>query len=454
MRRGGGRGPDKGAGTKEAKEQSKEPEDKASAEARKVSAEADKAAVEAAKAATDARFPASKAKPLEGTVKADEKGSFVSDLIAHAMMRRAGEEIRNGLRPVLKKDGMRVLLVSSPDLIGSDWPYLAITSELQQERRELEDIRALLQSDVTVVVEETRRELEAGPQEGLRLLVAPGLMGASEISQAVQAASSIVGGVAEIAALFRADYEINAREISIDPTPLLAAVAHFLMDKVEEVNVEDFSLLKKSKLIQEFLAVARLRTEVQTLATEAKAERLAPADRRLEQAKAARAAYEDAVSDGADGNHANPKALFGRMSELEGMVARDDRDLASDRAEVAVAEAAVKRFDALSEKVLKVPDKEGYPPLIAAALREGLHTRGGHTHVLYAGIDSTGGDSISRRSYFRSSMRYLGGAQVTYMLWDVQKEKLIGADTRPFMAQLDMRLGSGAVGGIQTVPLT
>jgi hypothetical protein len=389
--------------------------DQAAAAARKASAEADKAEADAEAAAFATAFPKSTAAALEGKVEVAEKVGLVGDLVAHAMMRRAGEEIRNDIQRLLKKDETKILLVSSPDLVGDDWPYVAISEQIRQHKLELEQSRVMLS-----FVDELEADVEAGPgpvTEQVQAFELMDVVGAAGVAgKAVQVASSVAGGIAQLAALLRSDYKVAAREVSIGASPLLAGVAHFLVDKAKEVNVESFSLLDGSKLIQEFAATAELRTEVQRLVV-------------------GRKIWMEALQE----------EELGVLDEV-----------ADNRADIAVAEAAVKRFDAFAEDLLKAPAKgeTGYPPLIAAAIRERLHdAERGYTHVLYAGVEAAGGESVTRRSFLRPSIRFIGGAQVTYLFYDVREQRLAAADTRPFLASAKMRLSSGFVGGAEAVSL-
>lgn len=473
MRRGGGLAVEEGVlrQEREAEAKAKQAEEnarKAAAEADKVAVEAEKTKAEAERAAFSAAFPASEAKAREGTIEIDAKAGFVSDLIAHERMRSAGEHIRDGIGHLLKKKGMRVLLVSSPDLVSSDWPLMAIRSELRRQRKELKRLRGQLREEAPPAEVAERQKADAAGMPPRARGVAPLLAAGT----ALQAAESVVGGVAEIASLLRADYELHGRDVKIEPSPVLAAVARFLVGKVEQVNVEGFYLLKKSALIEELAVVYRLRVEVETLALAAKASKQVPADRRVEHAKEARAAYVKALAAGkpAEGDKAAKGAELARDSNpvdaaslapllehvktLEEAVAKDDVALAESRAQTAVAEATIKRFDTFLASIVKPPeDGKKYPPLIVAALRERLHAKKGYTHVLYAGVDAAGGEAISRRGFFKSKMRFTGGANVTYMLWDVKRETLVAADTKPFLAEVKMNLGSGFDGGVKKVGL-
>lgn len=430
--------------------EAKNKQEQQAATARKNAAEADKAKTEAESAAFAAAFPKGTAKPREGKVEIEGKVGLVGDLIAHSMTRRAAEEIRNDLLGLLDKDEDKVLLVSSPDLIGSDWPYMAIVEQLHQHKLELEQTKDRLTglAGLKFAAEEMQGEVRPSLEEPA--MVRSVVSGAG-VGKILQAGLSAVNSFAEIAALFRADYKINARDVSIGSSPLLAAVAHFLVGQAKEVNVEGFSLLKGSQLFQDFTAVANLRLEVQRLATELKESTVTPADRTAELEKEARKAYLEALTAEKPPGEAALGVLRDRMRELH---CRLDAtwDRAAERAEVAVAETVLKNFDSFATSLLKPPE-EGYPPLIAAAIRERLHAPQGYTHVLYAGTEAAGGETITRSTFLRTSMRSLGGAQVSYLLWSVKEERLLAADSKPFLATAKLRLGSGFIGGAEAIRL-
>jgi hypothetical protein len=447
MRRGGGRGPEDGTEA----DAKVEPESKAEAEARKASAEADKARTDADSAAFSAAFPKGSPKPREGKVEIEGKVGLVSDLIAHAMMRRAGEEIRNDLVALLDKDEHKILLVSSPDLIGSDWPLAAIAPQLAQHKSELEQTRNRLIDLIAVefAVPEPELEIEPAAVEGdfNAMLVGAGVLG---VGNAMQVSASVISSAAEIAALFQADYKINARDVSIGASPLLAAVAHFLIGRAKEVNVEGFSLLKRSRLFQDFTAAVDLRLQVRRLATELKASIVTPLDRRIEWEKEAYEAYSKALVAEKPVGEENLYLLRKRVLELHGAIGEAE-DFAAERTGVAVAEGVLRNFDRFATGLLE-PPKEGYPPLLAAAIHERLHSEtDGYTHVLYAGVEAAGGETITRSTVARTSIRSIGGAQVSYLLWDVEEERLLAADSRPFLATAKLRPGSGFVGGIDAI---
>lgn len=439
-------------------EEAKANRDLALASALKGSAEAEKAATDAKSAADSAASPAPTTKAPEGKVEVGEKTGLVADLVAHAMIRRAAEQISNEIPKQVLKAESRVLLVSSPDLIGSDWPYMSISEQIEHHRAGLEAIlpglSAVDEADLAIELNQAPFfGMEATIADGANLIEAPegafAALAAVPPLAPLQAVSSAIGGVADIVSMFRSDYGITARDVSIGATPLLAALARFLVPRVDEVNVDGFSLLKKSELFAKFNAAAKSRLDLQVAASRLKETKVAPFEQLTERAKEARTAYNSAVT----AEHAPTKPVLTdmrkRAEKFEAELAGAAAGAAAARTQIGVAEAAVQRFDSFAGELLKAPEG-GYPPIVAAAIRERLHADSGYTHVIYAGVESAGGESISRRTIFKSSMRFMGGATATFLIWDVSEEKLVTSDTIPFLGEIKMRLGSGFKDGVES----
>jgi len=414
----------------------------AQAKARKEAADADKAQVDAKLAG----LPTVELKPREGKVELGDNVGLIADLVAHAMLDKAATRFAQQLEVVLADERAKVLLVDSPDLIGSDWPHKAIDSQLRRELQALTELKGRLsvgEAGGGGQLDGLMLERETGVVTSARLFTAAGLPGALAIGKGISAA---VGAAADVASLLRGDYEFAARPVSIGSAPLFAAISRRLIPHAKVVNLDGFSTLGKSKLFAMFEQVMLLRSEVQLLAVAAKEEELAPADRVIERAKAARETWNAAL--GNKEISAETLAELRRATlELEEQV--DSGDLTSQpgtRALVAAAEAAVTRIDSFAEAVTKAP-KSGYPPLIAAAIRERLHAkRNGYTHVLYAAIESSGGETIVRKGFLKSRVRFVGGAQVSYLLWDVRRKRMVAADTASVLGEVKMKLGMAREG--------
>jgi hypothetical protein len=188
--------------------------DKAVADARLSAATADKSEVDAQTAAQTAKFPASTFTPREGKVDVGEKVGLVADLIAHKLLDDAAAQIAAELADPLKQ--ARVLIVSDPDLIASDWSYRLVSEEIARAKSELEGVCGDLtkaapatektpakeQGEESTVGGERLEESLVGAQSLLPILTGAGM----------EAVGSVVGGAAAVASVFRSDYALSARE--------------------------------------------------------------------------------------------------------------------------------------------------------------------------------------------------------------------------------------------------
>ena len=413
----------------------------------KLTAERDTAvavAREAAAKADAASTPAPASKAPEGTIEVGDKVGLVADLLAHSLLDDAAQQIATELvapkdaadSKLLKPDS-RVLVVESADLVGSDWPYRAIGEQLNEQKAALDTVKGDL------------AEAAGAPAgKGIEVEVATVAAAAAGLT----AVTTLVGSVADLVSMFRSDYKITAREVTIGTIPLVAALSHRLIDATAAINLDKFVLLEESELLAEFSAVATTRQEVQRLAGQLEQKVVAPADRGLEKAKEARGSYAAVLGLAAATAEARAaaKAL---LVEREADVKEDD-EIAEARALVAYAKALVERFDAFAATVSKAPDGGGHPPLVAAAIRERLHAGDGrYTHVLFAAIESAGGETLTRRSLFGSTVRFIGGAQVSYLLWNVAEKRLVAANTAPVLGEMKLDLADGVSDPVHKIAL-
>ena len=122
--------------------------------------------------------------------------------------------------------------------------------------------------------------------------------------------------------------------------------------------------------------------------------------------------------------------------------------MADPRTMVAIAEAAIASFDSFATAVTTVAERSAHPPLVAAALRERLHAPDDeHTHVLFVGLKSAGGETITRRSLFGRSgeVGFLGGAHVSYLLLNVERNRTVAAGTQSLCRNLKYNPGDSRV---------
>jgi len=414
-------------------------------------AEARKAIAEAQQATLAAEIPTSDVKPLEGKVELGAGVGLLAALLAHAVLERGADEIVKAL-PLThvegKSKGNTVLIVEDRALVESDWPYTMVSSQLEVLSDNLGKAETLLQPPTE------KPHAPAVPATTEEMLLP---------AAALAAAPALVGAVAGLIGMFKTDYSIASKDVTVGTTPLVAAVAGELLAAGHTVIVDKFTLLaEESPLIKGFRDAREVRNNVYRLVSQLKSEQLDPADHRIStcrtELEAATKAYYDALAKAPatppKDLETPPKDLETRIGDLRRDLKEAEGDSASARWHVAFAEAAIGAFDTFTTAITSATGT-GDPPLIAAALREHLHMPKDVTHVLYVGLESSGGETITRRSLFGRSgqVAYMGGTQISYMLLDVPNKNLVAAGTTSEAAYLPFDLKNAQPGHAKPVTI-
>jgi hypothetical protein len=238
---------------------------------------------------------------------------------------------------------------------------------------------------------------------------------------------------------------IKAREVTVGSTPLVAALARHLLAERLEVDLDGFGVIGTSELLSDFASALEKRDLLKTLSARLKAEGVAQT--RLIDER--RAALKEVTSALAKALQSAPGAgqqgeLSERETALKAQIADVEAASAKASGVVDAADAIVTGFDAFVTDLTSVPATgDGYPPLLAAAMRERLHVEGGtaYTHVLYAGVESAAGETITKRRLFQSPrIRYVGGLHLSYLLLNVADNSLAAAGALPLLGHVDYGL--------------
>jgi hypothetical protein len=267
---------------------------------------------------------------------------------------------------------------------------------------------------------------------------------------------TLVGAAAGLIGMFRSNYSITGKEFAIGATPLVAAVAEKLLglNPVPDLTVDQFSLLD-DQIITEFQAVLKKRLELDRLTQVAKGKTVQAADRELDDLRTVLATAVKALGDAKP--ESNIQLLREIITEVRKRIAGVDQTAAADRARVMLAEAVSARFDTFATEVTTSPKDGGYPPLVRAAMRERLHSANRkHTHVLFVGVEASGGEMITRQSYFAEQgvAVVMGGAQVSYLLLDLAGNKTVAAGSKTLLGHLKYDLKNGETEFLERAELT
>ena len=390
-----------------------------------VKAEARQAIAEAQKAALVAQLPPSDVKPLEGKVDVGAGVGLVGQLVAYQLLGDAAATIVG----VFRKGGVKqanVLVVEDRLLVGTDWAYVTVRRQLGFQKKAIDDM-----------LTELTPPQPGQPSGGFTATLLP----------AAVAAPAVIGAAATLLGMFRTDYSITSRDVKIGTTPLIAAVANKLLDDDHQVSVDYFSLVADAAIARDFFGVQAKRNELAQKNLSLKISNVLPADRRIEDLRAEMkdvwSALDKALTGEAKGT-AQTEELRKRLETLKSTLAETEIESAPDRAKNSRAEAVIAQFDAFATAVTTATGT-GNPPLLMAALREGLHvpedqssTQARYSHVLFVGVEGGAAETITRRSLFRSSgqVGYMGGLQVSYLLHDVVQNRTVAGGTESLLAHL------------------
>jgi hypothetical protein len=415
------------------------------AASRKAIAQHEKDVAEAQKAELAAKLPSAEAvKPLEGKVELGEKTGLVADLLAHSLVGDAAAAIAAQVKEKLSSDSI-VLVVEDRALAKIDWPYEAIRGQTEQHKSALAEAIALF--GVTQPPEGVEREAEEEREAAPKRALLPAA--ALPVARLISVAPAAVNALASVVGMFRSDYAITNRDVTIGTTPLIAAIAGELAVN-GKVAVSGFELVEGSAVAADFWDAWGSRARLERLKLRAANERVAPVEEALkahrELLKSAASALDKALA-AADSTADVLKRLRDRITELHEEITRLEESIAQDRADVAVAETVLTRFEEFASAVVTTAEGAAYPPLVAAAIQERLRAReNAITHVLYVGLEGAGGETIRRRNLFLGPrLTFVGGVQVSHLLLDVDARTTVAAGTQSLLGQIRYKLVEGNV---------
>lgn len=421
----------------------------AKAQLRQTIAESQTAVVAAQRDMLETALPAVDTKPLEGDIKVGDGVGIISDRIAYSLVSRAADHVASLVEKKLKRHhgGARLLVVEDRDLVASDWAFEFASKELEASKQALGEAKAALAVALPAYVEEAPQstnedetEFFVAPSgETLNLLAAS----AGPIGAGLTLGEGLLGGAADLAAFFQSDYSLAAKEVKLGTTPLTASICSQLAEANFPVEVDRFARLDDTGVISEFEQALELRMGVKRLVSILKAQIVDPNTRKVEALEAELADTSKAMNEHKEA--AQRKKDEAKITGLRRRIADAENAGGAAAGVVASAEALVQGFDALAEKLTTVPASGGLTPLATAAIRERLHGGvNGYTHVLYASVESSGGESIVRKSIWPwlNVMTFLGGAQLSYLLVDVSTNAIKAAGTDSLLGTVKLKLSS------------
>jgi hypothetical protein len=391
---------------------------------RKTEVEIQKLQAEAAKAAGEPpKMP--EIKTPEGSVDVSSTNGLIGRLLAYRMLDDEAREITRligaheealALEDEEAQEPLRVLLLSSLDLLSPDTVYWTVRAGVERELEELDRChRELARFMLRESRERVERVVPERFSEGatVREAVLPALglstalfPPAGVAMAAAQAAGTLIGTM-------RTDYTVHGGEAKIEEKPLIAAIAHQVLGRGWEPVVDGFDLVPESNLIALFDLVRLLAVRLQR---------------------------------GVDELRPRFPLDGGAGSEGDG-----DGESAGVRVALAEAETALKHFGEFTAQVTAAPSGGGRPPLLEAAWRGLLHEGGpAIDYVVFAGVEGGGQEVIAKHGFWPWSNRrvfYLGGAVGYHFVYHVEGRRTIAAGTKPLLGKVKFDLKEGEIEG-------
>jgi hypothetical protein len=386
------------------------------ASVRKAVADADTAEADSKKAAADAfraALPTSDVKPLPGTVTTGENAGLVGQALVYAKLHEGVGVIARAI-----PEDANVLLVEDRDLFASDWAFTMVSREL----KELVTVLNAVKAEITK------------PPAGRAFAPAIALIGA-------QAA---LGGITGILGMFRGNYAITSRPVTLGSHPVVAAIARHLAGRV---TIDGFSMLDSS-IVERFWEARSTRDEIRKRAAERRATELQSLEETVEDKRKEVANAQSELDKALGVANVDHKPLEDRVKTLVSELEQERKSADALRALFTRADDAVARFDAFASAVT-TGDR---PPLLAAAERERLHDPDRlYSHVVFVSVEGTGAETHTRQTNFSTSVAFLGGLELSYLVLRTSDNTLVAAGTVPLLAHAKYDIHDGNLEAVKLI---
>lgn len=380
------------------------------------------------------QLTAGQTKPKESSVTTDDDFGYLSQLVATNVLRQQALAIATKVKEQLAPDD-KVLITDALEIAVGELPRIQLTAQLAHHESalaaQLEANAALLQPVTTASapqyshaddsvefgVDDAEVDTTEGDEEAAEMAaeMAPAaLPAAAVISAALQAAPIAVGLLADVAGYFQADYTMSGQQFSVANTAVIAPAAGVLG---AHSIIADAHFVEDAPLLQTFMALQEQRRLLKTSEALLKTLIMAPLMAEI-------AALQQALK----------KAKEADKATIERQIAAKQGALQQAQAAATRTAALVKTFDTFSSAI--TTGKDGQQALLVqAVLREQLHRRK-VTHVLVLNVLSSGGEAITKRTWWRGAQTgYVGGGVLAY-LFMMRDGSVIMGDTITTVAEV------------------
>lgn len=376
-------------------------------------------------------LPQPQTKPLAGTVDVgDSGGTTLASVVAGdqlaTVIHAAVAEIKGNVH-----EGDRVLLVNDRAVADSDIALAVVMSRIEQFDHLIAQFDWLTKPSSAAPQEPLVRE-EVLRQAANDLALVNLLPAAAVIAGAGAAAASglLVPGIglaltlpalaADFIGLFKTNYTIGSRTVSISAVALQAEVASQLTsDAKVTVELPGFALIGASTIFARFNDLMTKQFDLESRVAYVKAMRTDPIGEqvkdRQDEVTQLLAAFAKALGE----QPANAAGLKEAIQAARTAIRRlSTREYERETAAVVAATGLIGAIDSFASSISTVAEGQAYSMLAAAALREHVRGAGTHpTHLLYVEVVSAGGEVVTAEHNFRDSkLGVVAGVQVAYLL--------------------------------------
>lgn len=373
-------------------------------------------------------LPQPAVKPPEGKAESDANAGYVTELVGYHAIKRVSADITRGLSAVVGLgNDVRIMIVDRLDYAPGDIPFIEVTSQLSvfevrcrkqvATNKELADLAT--QKDERGEEERTPA-VKSGATRLAPLAALPFFLPAITTAiTALPAVTGIAGTAADIAGYFRSDYSFKGRNVSLKTEGLIAAVAGSLKSEKRNVYVYNFYSMDttgpQSKLMNMYAGVLDCSS------------RLAQSRNRLLYfiSKKTGLLAELKISLKKLGEGTPTAEGEQEIANLKEAIKQETVWLDRANMEVLASDAIHTELGTFVKNITTTDAIQPSSKLAQAVFREKVHELG-ITHLLYLGVLSSGGESVTRKWLFGTgTTSYMGGAVVSYVLSRVEGEVLV-----------------------------
>ena len=376
-----------------------------------------------------------------------EGSEYVADLISKQALKRASADLARKLTIVdgLPKDA-RILIVDQLNYAAGDLPLVEISNHFGMVearcRKQVADNRDLLD---WVMQKEDKAEKEAPApvdEAAKRFAFFAAIPAFTAAATALPSVSGLLGTIADIAGHFRSGTPSENIHRSLEDDILQTSIAGALRTEKRNIYLYTFGSLDalgtSSKLMKTYAGLidcssrlAKTRNQLSYF-IEKKTAKLSHLEYQLRQR----------TSSGPE-TEANPETIREKIREETAWL-----NLAQPA--VLASDAIHAELSAYIRAITTTDSPDGIPKLAQAVFRERVQDLG-ISHILFIGVSSSGGETVTKRSFFFvKSLSYFGGCVVSFALAKMDGE-ILASDAIPVLCVLEFRVFDNWIGPLQQV---